>query len=469
VERYKDRIDRLTGGVKRLTSPSISFIVSGIGLCYFLAFLSLMPQLPGLIGAHGLLPVTDLNAAYEQHYGSSAIWEMKSLTWWISSGLGLQILAGIGMIASLLVVLGRFRLVAFFVSWNIYGSFFVAGQSFLSFQWDTLLLESGIVGMCLAGILPKEGATLDRALTWPALLLVRLLAAKVMISAGLVKVLSGDMWWQDWTALTVHFETQPLPTVFGWVCHQLPFSVLFLGMGWMWVAELILPVLVFIPGRTRFYSALCMLLFQVMIAMTGNYGFFNLLVCILIMSFWVPLPLFSNLSERGKGWFLKKSMAMLLCVLLLLGVGNRFVFQNSALAVIDATLAHFRLQFQYGLFAVMTYPRWELSLEVSTDKQTWQAVPFYYKPYPGSSLPWVSPHMPRLDWMMWFAALHPSPHELPWLQRLADGILKKEPSVLALLPPLPSGDFRYIQLQRHPYRFSDPDEYHQKGVFWIVE
>ncbi len=465
---YKDRLRFLMDRAKRLGSPSLSFIVSGIGLCYFLAFVSLIPQLPGLIGDQGLLPVTALNAAYEQHYGATAIWEMKSLTWWISSSSGLQILAGVGAVSSILVVLGYFRMLSLLVAWGIYGSLFVAGQSFLSFQWDTLLLEAGIAGACLAAAIPEK----NKAVSGPALLLVRLLAAKVMISAGLAKLLSGDTWWRDWTALTVHFETQPLPTVVGWFFHQMPFSILLFGMLWLWVAELIAPLLAFIPGRIRVYSTLCMLLFQVMIALAGNYGFFNLLTAVLLLSFWVQLPDPSGASEyveNSASRRLKKTIPFLLSVTLLLGLGNRFVFQNSALGTLDARLSAWRLQFQYGLFATMTYPRWEISLEVSADKERWHEILFYYKPYVDSRLPWVTPHMPRLDWLMWFAALHPEPQVLPWLQRLADGILKKEPSVLALLPPVPEGDFRYIRLQRRQYRFSDEAEYHKKAVFWIEE
>jgi len=479
-QKYKDAWDSTHKRFEAFTSPSIRFIISGIGVCYFLAFLSLIPQIPGLIGEHGLLPVKFLKDAYEMNFGAAGAWEMKSLAWWIHSGFGLQLLAIGGLLASLLVVLGRFTRISLFISWVIYGSFFVAGQAFLSFQWDSLLLESGIVGLCLAF------ANHDRASNpWSALLLVRLLSAKVMLSAGLAKWLSGDIWWREGTALTVHFETQPLPTVVGWFVHQAP-DLLLWGTVFMWVAEIVAPILVFIPGRIRFYSALCMILFQVSILLTGNYGFFNILTIVLILSFWVKrdapctaanlkdsfhsvVACLKKLSLPSRSQVLKHSIPIFLSLTLLLGMGNRFFFQNPQIGIVEGTFAQWRIQFPYGLFATMTYPRWEMGLSVSEDQKIWHDVPFYYKPTTLDQLPWVTPHMPRLDWMMWFAALHPAPQQLPWLHRLAEGIIKKEPAILALLPPLPAGDFKYIQLSRREYRFTDTEEHEKTGNYWIEE
>ena len=45
---------------------------------------------------------------------------------------------------------------------------------------------------------------------------------KLMFQSGCVKLLSGDPTWRNLTALTYHYETQPLPTWIGWYAHQLP-------------------------------------------------------------------------------------------------------------------------------------------------------------------------------------------------------------------------------------------------------
>ena len=59
----------------------------------------------------------------------------------------------------------------------------------------------------------------------------------------------------------------------------------------------------------------------------------------------------------------------------------------------------------YGLFAVMTTERPEIELEGSGDGVTWQPVEFRWKPGDARRAPLPGPHMPRLDWQIWFAAL----------------------------------------------------------------
>ena len=42
----------------------------------------------------------------------------------------------------------------------------------------------------------------------------------------------------------------------------------------------------------------------------------------------------------------------------------------------------------------------------------WRAIEFRYKPGNVSEAPkFVAPHQPRLDWQMWFAALHRAHHD----------------------------------------------------------
>src|SRR5262249_2132150 len=116
--------------------------------------------------------------------------------------------------------------------------------------------------------------------------LLRLLLFKLMFQSGSVKLLSGDATWHNLTALTVHYETQPLPTWIGWYPHQLPASVPKASPLMMFVIELVVPFLMFTPRRPRQLACLCFVFLQVLILLTGNYCFFNLLtiaLCILML------------------------------------------------------------------------------------------------------------------------------------------------------------------------------------------
>src|SRR5690606_1712476 len=87
----------------------------------------------------------------------------------------------------------------------------------------------------------------------------------------------------------------------------------------------------------------------------------------------------------------------------------------------------------YGPFATTTRTRPEIIIEGSDNGRDWREYVFRYKPGPVDRAPgWDIPHLPRLDWQMWFAA-YGSFSESPWFPRLACRLLERSPSVLRLL------------------------------------
>ena len=105
-----------------------------------------------------------------------------------------------------------------------------------------------------------------------------------MFLSGATKLLSGDPTWRHLAALDYHFETQPLPPWTAWYAHQLPGGIHRVGTAGMFVVELVAPWLLFAPARFRTarYAGIGLLvLLQTAIALTGNYGFFNLLAIVL--------------------------------------------------------------------------------------------------------------------------------------------------------------------------------------------
>src|SRR5206468_844028 len=101
-----------------------------------------------------------------------------------------------------------------------YLSLVSVGDPFLGFQWDSLLLEAGLMGILLA---PRE-LRLDQAgePSRLAVWLVKWLLFRLMILAGVVKLASGDPTWWAWEAMRYHYETQPLPAPTSWWMHNLP-------------------------------------------------------------------------------------------------------------------------------------------------------------------------------------------------------------------------------------------------------
>jgi hypothetical protein len=130
----------------------------------------------------------------------------------------------------------------------------------------------------------------------------------------------------------------------------------------------------------------------------------------------------------------------------------------------------FRSTNGYGLFRVMTTERREIVIEVSADGARWEEYPLRWKPGDVMRKPgFVQPHMPRLDWQMWFAALDPRGEQF-WLEPLLQRLLAGDPDVTRLLGPSPfDGPPRVVRLAFYSYRFTTQDEREQSGAWWKRE
>src|SRR5438876_5150886 len=262
------------------------WFLRAVGLIYLIAFVSLWVQVDGLIGANGISPVNQFLPAVHEQLGRQAYSLLPTLCWFNSSNAFLHSLCGGGAAFSLLLVLGiapGICLTALFVS---YLSLTIAGETFLSFQWDILLLETGFLSIFLAPwqLWQKRGQ--ETQVSRAALFLLKLLLFKLMVMSGVVKLTSGDDCWWNLTALDYHYWSQPLPTMFGWWADQSPEWFKHFSVAFCLVVEIIVPFLIWAPRRPRLIAAGLMIFLQVVIGITGNYCFFNLLtiaLCLLLI------------------------------------------------------------------------------------------------------------------------------------------------------------------------------------------
>ncbi len=256
-----------------------------LGVVYLVAFLSLAFQIVGLVGRHGLFPAGEYLDRARALYGPG-VWRLLPTVLWLDSSdtaLGALSWSGVGL--SALLILDVAPIVVLPLLWLAYLSISVAGQDFLAFQWDALLLEAGLLA-CLwapAGWVPT--LKLDERAPSPVVRwLLWLLLFKLMFLSGITKLLSGDPTWRNLTALDFHFETQPLPPWTAWYAHHLSAGVHRVMAGAMFAVELAVPFTIFAPARlrvVRIAGAVVLIAFQLAIAATGNYGFFNLLAIVL--------------------------------------------------------------------------------------------------------------------------------------------------------------------------------------------
>jgi predicted DCC family thiol-disulfide oxidoreductase YuxK len=441
------------------------------GLIYLSAFASFGVQALGLIGSHGILPVAELVNVIGGQAGAERFYVMPMLFWISSSDLAIQVVCWGGVGISLLLVFNVLPRLCLFLLYVLYLSLLYGGQTFMSFQWDTFLLEAGFLTLLMS---------FARV---PGIWLLRWLLFRFMFMSGVVKLSSADPNWWNLSALSYHFFTQPLPTPLAWYVAHLPPSVLRFATGGLFVVELILPFLIFCPRRLRFLAGFGILLLQTCILITGNYNWFNLqtmLLCLLLfddaaLQKILPQRLARVLLTRRRQRAPRKSVSvlvgawgLLLVFCSLVEMDVRFGGSPPAVASqIDQLIEPLRMVSSYGLFAVMTTRREEIVIEGSSDGVEWREYAFRYKPGDVSRRPsWNIPHQPRLDWQMWFAALD-DPRRLGWFARFLEKLLKNEPAVTVLLERNPFADKppQYIRAQFYDYTFTSAEE-KSKGLWW---
>jgi len=447
-----------------------SLFSRALALIYCIAFASFGRQVRGLIGAQGILPVTDFLAEAARQLGPSRFWQAPTLCWWANSDRALESIAWggavLGCVAAIVRPHSSGQKAAFAVLFVFYLSIVTGGQIFMGYQWDYLLLEAGFLAIFLKPAYTR---------VW----LFRWLLFRLMFESGAVKLLSGDHSWRNLTALAVHYETQPLPTPVAWYVMQAPLWFHRVSVASVFFVELILPFLMFGPRRCKQIAALGTALFQVLILLTGNYTFFNLLTIALclfllddkLLSRWFGNKLVRQ-EPRPSNRYVSAVLAAFLMVLSLPQLAGMFGIDPPVSVGRALSLASpFGVVNSYGLFATMTTTRPEISVEGSNDATEWQPYLFPYKPGPLNRAPgWAAPFQPRLDWQMWFAALG-SYRENPWLLRFMLRLLEGSPPVLQLIEqnPFPGRPPKYIRAMVYRYRFTTIDERRRTGNWWQHE
>ncbi|HEY2585400.1 MAG TPA: lipase maturation factor family protein [Tepidisphaeraceae bacterium] len=485
-----------------------AILLRALGVIYLIAFVSLWVQVDGLFGSRGIAPIRMTMEFARNQIDSWGPWgigrclHLPTLCWWNTSDSFLHALCGGGVAAACLVILGILPLPALIVLWVFYLSLVSVGQPFLGFQWDALLLESGLLAILVApwswrvkpGLLLGRRARPSRP-SRIGVFLLRWLVFRLMFLSGLVKwIADNPPAWRDLTAMRYHYETQPLPTWTSWYAFQLPAWFQSCSTAGVLVIEGLIPFLFFFPRRARLFACAATAFLQILILATGNYGFFNLLALVLC----IPLlddDVFMRLRRRRKAvpnepephgsavglWGRAIRGAVLLPVAVaivvlsivagLIQIGQ---IQSVPAPLLRAylTVLPFESINGYGLFQDMTTRRPEVIVEGSDDGTRWLEYAFKYKPGDVYRRPgFCTPHMPRLDWQLWFAALglYDSRQADPWVWNFLERLREGDPAVLALMArnPFPDHPPKYVRIALYDYHFTTPAQRRATGAWWV--
>jgi lipase maturation factor 1 len=470
-----------------------------VGLIYYSAFFSLLPQIRGLIGPHGILPAGEYLQALAERFGPAGYWYAPTLLWFSSGSHMLTGICWAGMIASLLLVLNLWPRGMLAICFACFLSFVSAAQDFSGYQSDGMLLEAGFIALFFAPAGFRPGWGEDSRPSRASLFLLVWECFRIYFESGVAKIMGGDPQWRNFTALDEYYQNGPLPTWIGWHMQHLPhwfhaataFGTLALELGLAW--------LMFLPRRLRILCFLIITPWQIGIILSANYTFLNYLVLALGILLvddqfvlpWLPRflknsylvtkeakPIAETAPEdkwrktlRAQASALKLAVTAVMLTWIFYATLAQLVWTVKAWSLPTtpvSALEPFRIANRYGLFAVMTRGRYEIEFQGSEDGQNWVVYPFRYKPQDPSKAPGIyAPYQPRFDWNLWFASLS-SWRQEPIVARTEQSLLRGDTDVLLLFAgnPFPHGPPRQVRAVIWQYWFTTPDEKHAQGTWW---
>jgi hypothetical protein len=506
-----------------------------LALIYFSAFYSLLFQIKGLIGPEGILPAQDYLADIAQQpslaqlFGLERYWYAPSLYWISSSSTMMMAVTWIGLIAAVIAFLNIWPRLSFFVCFVCFLSFIGASSVFSSYQSDGMLLEAGFLALFFAprGLLPGWGANSPPSrVSW---FLLQWEWFRIYFESGIVKLVSGDVQWRNFTAMDEYYQNGPLPTWIGWYVEHLPHWFHAVTVGGTLALELGLVFMMFFPRRVRLILFFIVTPWEIGVILTANYAFLNYLVLSLgflllndkFLLRFVPARFRPREPERisapaleaqddqplsilgmgeatvttadieesaltgerralpGRLGFSLWAARLAVASFMLAWIAYNTTAELVAIPLRDISLPQaplialepFRIANQYGLFAVMTRGRYEIEFQGSNDGTNWTAYQFRNKPQALNEAPGIyAPYQPRFDWNLWFASLGGwRDNEIVPLTE--ERLLVSGGDVLSLFrgDPFPQIPPRFVRAVIWQYWFTTMDEKRRTGDWWRRE
>ncbi|WP_128981878.1 lipase maturation factor family protein [Streptomyces roseicoloratus] len=436
----------------------------GLAGLYVLAFLAAALQFRALIGARGMLPVPDFVRAVPARRAPSLFqWRYSDRLFaavaWGGAALALAMAAGAGDAVPLPV-----SMLLWLLLWAAYLSIVNVGQTWYSFGWESLLLETGFLAVFLGND--------DTGPPVLVLFLLRWLLFRVEFGAGLIKI-RGDRCWRDLTCLYHHHETQPMPGPLSWFFHHLPKPLHKVECAANHVVQLGVPVLLFAPQPVATVAAGLMIVTQLWLVLSGNFAWLNWITIVLALSA-VDGSLLGGDDRSRPGaplWYVVVVCAVTALVLFLSrGPVRNLLSRHQAM---NRSFDPLHLVNTYGAFGTVGRVRDEIVVEGTDDPDprpgtVWREYGFKGKPGDPWRLPrQFAPYHLRLDWLMWFAALSPG-YARDWFGPFVERLLEGDRDTLRLLRhnPFPDAPPVHVRARLYRYRFTTWAELRATGAWW---
>jgi hypothetical protein len=483
-----------------------------VGVLHVLAFASILPQLPLLLGSDGLMPAARRLSHIRRDFpGIRRFFEYPTALWLWHSDRAIRLLPWVGVGCGLLAIVGgKLAFPAMLLAWWLWLSIESAA---LIFPWDTMLQEVGFLALFLPSVpmLPEvQAAELPSPLVT---FMFRWLVLRLMWGFAKLKFIGSKK--DDALYMRGFFIWMPSPSPLAWLAHHAPQWVLKNMLYFMFVAEVIAPLLGFFVGVPRLIAFGLLVGLMLGIMVTGNWGFFNLgymLMCVCLLDSqasifdWGTGPY--TIAQLSAGQLASHAVLVLMFVtsLFYLVVCDSWVgrtimhwpfddlvhnraWARGLLRYLRA-LAPFRIVNGYGVFPPNSVPALRIvtQFEGSDDGVSWK--PYLYKyvaTRPQDRPVFVAPHHPRIDMAIVYAGAcvydasfyasligDGTPYAAytgsSWPDRFAQALLRGDEKTLRVLQenPFPDGPPRFVRGSGMAMVPTSLAEQRETGNYWRV-
>jgi hypothetical protein len=444
-----------------------SWFHRGLAVVYLCAFLPMFFELDVLIGNEGFQSAAQLlKTSYSDQGYWASILQFPSLFHLFASNAGLWLITGLGCLGALGLLLNYQIFWSAVIAWLSFLSITSIGGDFYIIIIDLFLAEVGFLTLFSTYHLQFKGYL-------PNLVVFafKVLNFKLWFSMGMIKFYMPLSEWTNFTFFDSFFQAQPMPTPMAKLFNQAPQLLKSMAIIGLFIGEVILPFFVFGKAFYRKIAGAVFVLISLLIQLNGNYGYFNLLSIVLVLTifqsadfgFKEALPF--EQSDKSKNWwrtFLVGHITLqfLYCLLLFhpkpkytqnhlnfihtyldhpkSAVGNSLVYPLKV-------LSYWRICNPYGVFKGIPKYHGEIRMSGSQDGQHWRNYTFKYLPSGLSDeLGFYAPYYPRLDHLMFYETLsqtnaqnnalnHFYKNKAPWTRQFIAKLFEKKPLVNKLL------------------------------------
>ena len=329
-----------------------------------------------------------------------------------------------------------------------------------------------------------------------AVFAMRWLLFRVMFESGLIKLTGADTHWRDLTAMKVMYETSPLPTIFGYLDHQLPQAYHLFEIALTFAAEIAAPLLALFAGRRGRWLALGIwVAFQAGIELTTSFGWLNtasIALGLLLLDDQMLAgaadrlrlrrlanclrPAAANSSGRAvTPWRLYGLRALLgahFCLTLYffgtVFAGKSLIdIPHAGTRPVEFLFRDFDSANAYIPYASFPPHKFEVEFEGSNDGgKTWRTYDFRFKPQRVDRIcPFVAPWFDRFEATLQLAVNIPGSTVIP---RVAAQLILGNPDVIRLFKgnPFPGGTPTAVRMPVYQFAFTDYQTHRTTGQYW---